>query len=110
MASLILDDTQIDDDELATDGVIVLNEDDDIEDVEFGAILDVDRVNDGVWVDDVDDVDGVDLVDCLVDAVVVCDVDGLDVHNVDVMLIADVDYVDDLDAIDVCDDVLDDDQ
>ena len=59
--------------------------------------------------DAVGDVD-VNFVDYLVDASVVCDVDGLDVFNVDVMLIADVDYIDDLDPVDVCDDGLDDDQ
>ena len=110
MASLILEDTQIDDDEHPTDSVMVLNEDDDeIDDVECDVMLDVDRVNDGVWVDVVHDVE-VDLVDCFVDAIVAYDVDGFDVLNVDVMLMVDVDYVDDVDPIDVCDDVLGGDQ
>ena len=50
-----------------------------------------------------------DLVVCLIDVLVVYDVDGLDVLNVDVVLVVDVDYVDDFDVIDVCIDSLDDD-
>ena len=49
MASLILENIQIDDDEHPIDGVIVLNEDDDdIKNIECEVMLDVDRVNDGV--------------------------------------------------------------
>ena len=110
MASLNNDDEPIEVDECVADGLIELNcHDDDIEDVDCDVILDVDCVNDGVWIDDVDDVE-VHLVDCLVDVVIAYDVNGIDALSVDVMFIIDVDYVDDIDVTDVCVDALDDDQ